>query len=234
MKQTILPQLQKNILINCNKNDLKSIIMTEIPPYLKEMKLNLGNSTICSWTTFKPNVNLLEQWLYDSSQIIPVSYAWAFTVVISFIYHDSDNQIGCVKRSIQESVPEIMDDECTIYDEHNDRYVTGKRVVYNIKETIVTEFYSPQLIIETVESSIVTPDIKIESFVDYYEMKMWQKIKIKYTPEEMERVFNNREMKLENGGDVMEKYRLNNEPFDVLVVNTLYFKNGCGGFRYSW
>lgn len=233
MQQTILPQLRKNIYLKCNKKDLKSISMPKVPPHLKEMKLNLGLGpglgAICHWTTFEPNVNLLEQWLYDPSQIIPVSLAVYLEVIISFEYHPYDDSLDpslYVNRCLTEKIPEILDDECTIYDEGNDEFITGKRVIYNIKETIITEFYSPELIIETIE-----PTLKV---ADYYEMKMWQKIKIKYTPEQMDRVFNKHEMKLEDGTDVMERYKLNNEPFDALIVNTLSFSQGCGGFKFSW
>jgi hypothetical protein len=227
MIQIIASQLKKNIIIDCYQNDLKSIIMKIVPVHLKEMKLILGNDTICHWKKFEPNINLLEQWLYDKTQVIPVSHARALHLIISFIYHNTDDPALCVKKINYESIPEITDEECTIYNERNDRYETGKRVIYNHKETLVTEFYSPELIIETV-APILNDN-------NYYTMKLWQRITIKYTKEQMERISNVFEMKLEKGGDVMELY--NNYPntfIDILVVNTLSFNRGFGGFKYSF
>jgi hypothetical protein len=228
MLQTVLPQLEKYIIIKCNKNDLKSIIMTNVPSHLKEMRLTLGSGIICRWTTFEPNINLLEQCLYDKTQIIPVSYAWAFHLIIEFVYHPHNDTMDIstyVKQTITENIPKITNEEYTIYNKNNDEYITGNKVIYEMKEKDTIDFYSPELIIET-----VTPHRKPE----YYEMKMWEKIRIDYTPEIMDRIYNKYEMKLEDGTDVMERYKLNNNPFDALIVNTLQFSHGTGGFRYSW
>jgi hypothetical protein len=228
MLQTISPQLEKYIIIKCNKNDLKSIVMTNVPPHLKEMRLTLGSGIICRWTTFEPNINLLEQWLYDKTQIIPVSYAWAFHLIIEFVYYPHNNEIDpstYVEHTIVESIPKITNEESTVYDKNSNEYITGNKVIYNMKEKKRIDFYSPELIIET-----VIPSRKL----DYYEMKIWEKIRIKYTPDVMDRIYNKYEMKLEDGTNVMERYKLNNDPFDVFIVNTLQFSHGTGGFRYSW
>lgn len=229
MIKVIASQLKKNIIVDCYQNDLKSIIMKTVPTHLKGMKLILGTDTICHWKKFEPNVNLLEQSLYDKTQVIPVAHAWALHLIISFVYHNTDDPALCVKKINYESIPEITDEECTIYNERNGTYETGKRVIYNHKESIVTEFYSPELIIET-----VAPTLKLIDN-NYYDMKLWQRITIKYTKEQMERIANVYEMKLEKGGDVMELY--NNYPntfIEILVVNTLSFSRGFGGFKYSF
>ena len=227
MSRIISSQLKKNIFIDCNDNDLQSIIIEKVPPHLKGIKLILGSDTIWHWTTFEPNVNLLEQCLYDKTQIIPISYSWANHLIISFSYHDSDDPSVCVKKTIYEKNAELTDEKCTIYNERNNEYITGKRVIYNIKETIITNYYSPELIIQ-----LVTPK-RID--INLYEMKLWQKIKIKYTEEQMERVFNKFEMKLEDGSDVMELYnKTPNDYIEVIVLNTLQFIRGIGGFKYSF
>jgi hypothetical protein len=240
MPQIILSQLEKYINIDLNKNDLKSIIMPEVPTHLKEMKLFLGTDDICHWTTFEPNVNLLEQWLYDKNQSIPVSCAWVFNLSISFIYHPHNDTMDpstyVINHNI-EKIPTITNDKCTIYDEGNDEYITGKKVIYNIVETTTTKFYSPRLIIETSPSIFKTNDL-------LYEMKMWQKIQIKCIPaDKIEVIFNKHQMKLEDGTDITDLDTFStlhlescktNEPLYILIVNALSFGNGFGGFRYSW
>lgn len=219
------------------KHDILSIRLESVPHNLRKIHILIGHLQVGSIYNILPGQNLLEQFLYNRSDILPVSKSNNMKFIMDFCFENDltdetdPDTYWYQEKEISKRV--LSDEDVEIYNE--DEYVRGKQVLGYTTETIKHLcFKASQIIIETCENELD----KLEN-EKFHSVKILQRHTFKksiYSQANLERYVNNYELHMENGKDIIEEFQaLDSEgQLDGILVNQINFARGSATLQYQF
>lgn len=229
-------------------HDIRSIQLETVPENLQKVCLFIGGQPVATMCDLSANSNILEEFMYDICEKIPISKSNYMETWLVFYFSKNLTNIDPTTYSEHHHTIKKYDncdddydshDEenfygdnmVTVYDEDEDRYVTGRVVVSKLTTVMLLYFHTPRIVVETVENK------ELSAFAS---VKIWQKIKFdkkQYTEDIMKKYACRYEFFNMSGDELLEKYRAlgeNDESFETKIVNILRFTNGMAGLSYRF
>lgn len=231
-----------------HNHDVISIQLETVPQNLIKVVLTIGAQPVAtvSCKDIEPGKNLLEQFMYDPSESLPLSKCPLMETWLEFVFDNNltDLDSSAYYYETKENTRRVLsEEEVTIYSEDEGCCMTGKQVLgYEVDKIQIIHFVLPKITVESREAYYpedVDKDTKEKACV-----KVWAKITInrsQFTEELLEKYIENYELCTENGDDILELYRadvfeknINKVGFEAKLVNQIRFIQGMAGLTYHF
>ena len=221
----------------CHNHDVVSIQLETVPQNLIKVVLIIGAQPVAtvSCKDIEPGNNLLEKFMYDPSESLPLSKCPLMETWLEFVFDNdlTDLDPSSYYYETEEKTRRVLsENDVTIYNEDEGCCMTGKQVLgYGVDKIQIIHFVLPQI---TVESREAYEDTKTTVCV-----KVWEKITINsrhFTELLLEKYIENYELCTDDGGNIIEMYRAMDDK-DILVaklVNQIRFIHGMAGLSHRF
>ena len=236
-------------------HDIRSIRLETVPKNLQKVCLFIGGQPIATMYDLVENANLLEEFMYDKNENLPISKSNNYLEAWLVFYFNKNltdvdpstytEHFHTIEKYENLDEYDSHDEDnfydnkvVTVYDEDEDRYVTGRVVVSKLTTVMRIYFHTPRIFIETVENTEYIANIHNKKIPHTY-VKIWENLTImkhRHTEETIKKYICNYETNID-GETLLKKYQYlidNNEPFTIKIVNILRFTGGMAGLSYRF
>lgn len=238
-----------------HNHDVISIQLETVPQNLINVVLTIGAQPVATVVRkdIEPGNNLLEKFMYDPSESLPLSKCPLMATWLEFNF---DNDLTHLDPSAyyyktEENTRRVLsDNDVTIYNEDEDVCMTGKQVLdYKVDKIQIIHFVLPKITVETKEAYYEEDDETLDEVTKTTAcVKVWEKITInrsQFTEELLETYINKYELCTDDGGNIIEMYRalddkdifvlnINKVVFEAKLVNQLRFTRGMAGLSHRF
>ena len=236
----------------CHNHDVVSIQLETVPQNLIKVVLIIGAQPVAtvSCKDIEPGNNLLEKFMYDPSESLPLSKCPLMETWLEFVFDNdlTDLDFSAYYYKTEENTRQVLsEEEVTIYNEDEGCCMTGKQVLgYEVDKIQIIHFVLPKITVESREAYYpedVDKDTKEKACV-----KVWEKLLINrsnFTEELLEKYIENYELCTDDGWNIIEMYRalddkdifvlnVNKVVFEAKLVNQLRFTRGMAGLSHRF
>lgn len=226
-----------------HNHDVISIRLGQVPKNLIKVNIAIGAQPVATvyHKDIEPDQNLLEKFMYDPSECLPISKCSCMKLWLEFVYDKdlTDLDSSSYYYETEEITRRVLSEEdVTIYNEDEGCCMTGKRVLdYKVDKIQIIHFVLPKITVESREAYYpedVDKDTKEKACV-----RVWEKITInrsQFTEELLEKYIQNYELCTDDGGNIIEMYRAlsDKEMFEAKLVNQIRFAQGMAGLSHRF
>ena len=240
----------------CHNHDVVSIQLETVPQNLIKLNIVIGALPVTTVVRkdIEPGQNLLEKFMYDPSESLPLSKCPRMETRLEFIFDNdlTDLDPSAYYYKTEENTRRVLsENDVTIYNEDEDVYMTGKQVLgYEVDKIQIIHFVLPKITVETKEA-YYPEDVDgcgIHAYSDEQRsrseeytvtnttvyVKVWEKLLINrsnFSEELLEKYIENYELCMDNDGNIIEMYRAldDNSEFEAKLVNKIRFVQGMAG-----
>jgi hypothetical protein len=230
-----------------HNHDVISIRLETVPQNLINVVLTIGAQPVATVVRkdIEPGNNLLEKFMYDPSESLPLSKCPLMETRLEFVF---DNDLTDLDSSsyyyeteeVQRRI--LSEEEVTIYSEDEGYCMSGKQVLgYEVDKIQIIHFVLPKITVESREA-FYPEDVEERTKTTAY-VKVWEKILItrsNFTEELLEKYIQNYELCTDDSENIIEMYRalddknvfvsnVNKVVFEAKLMNQIRFGQGMAG-----
>ena len=236
----------------CHNHDVVSIRLETVPQNLINVVLTIGAQPVATVVRkdIEPGNNLLEKFMYDPSESLPLSKCPLMETWLEFVFDNdlTDLDPSAYYYETEENRRRVLsEEEVTIYSEDEGCCMSGKQVLgYEVDKIQIIHFVLPKITVESREAcypnsygirppefsdwrlSAPLPEDAEERTKTTAYVKIWERILItrsNFTEELLEKYIQNYELCTDDGGNIIEMYRaLDDKNVFVSNVNKVVFE----------